>query len=126
MRWGKPGALVITAVAFGMAHYSAQRMLATTTLGLLLGLLVLQYRSIWPAMIAHFLHNAITVTAGHPDGLRPWLLRLGYPEAADAPIPTTWVIAAAVLVALGVLICLGSPRREHAASVPQPQAQATS
>src|SRR5574337_1093837 len=60
---GKAAAVGITALAFGMTHYSAQRLVPTTVLGLLLGLLVVQYGSIWPAMIAHFLHNAISVTA---------------------------------------------------------------
>lgn len=120
---GKTGSVVVVAIAFGMTHYSAQRLVTTTALGLLLGLLVVQYRSIWPAMIAHFLHNAISVTANHPDGLKPWLVRLGYPEAADASLPAGWVVAAAALVAIGVLICFISPRREPAAETLQPQVQ---
>ena len=121
---GKTGAVIVVAIAFGMAHYSAQRLVTTTALGLLLGLLVVQYRSIWPAMIAHFMHNAISVTANHPDGLKPWLVSLGYPEAADASMPGTWVVAAGALVAIGVLICLVSPRREQVAEALQPQMQA--
>jgi sodium transport system permease protein len=120
---GKSGAVVVVAIAFGMTHYSAQRLVTTTALGLLLGLLVVQYRSIWPAMIAHFMHNAISVTASHPDGLKPWLVSLGYPEAADASVPGTWVLAASVLVAVGVLICLVSPRREQTRKALEPQMQ---
>jgi len=121
---GKTGSVVVVAIAFGMTHYSAQRLVTTAVLGLLLGLLVVQYRSIWPAIIAHFMHNAVSITANHPAGLRPWLVGLGYPEAADAPVPGTWVVAAGVLVAIGVLICLLSPRREQPAKIPQPQVQA--
>ncbi|MBU0617461.1 MAG: CPBP family intramembrane metalloprotease, partial [Planctomycetes bacterium] len=121
---GKTGAVIVVAIAFGMTHYSAQRLVTTAVLGLLLGLLVVQYRSIWPAMIAHFMHNAISVTATHPDGLKPWLVSLGYPEAADASMPGTWVVAASALVAIGVLICLVSPRREQVAKALQPQMQA--
>jgi membrane protease YdiL (CAAX protease family) len=121
---GKTGAVVVVAIAFGMTHYSAQRFVTTAALGLLLGLLVVQYRSIWPAMIAHFMHNAISVTANHPDGLKPWLVSLGYPEAADASLPAAWVAAAGALLVIGVLICLVSPRREHVAEALRPQVQA--
>lgn len=103
---GKVGALLVTAIAFGMTHYSAQRMVATTALGLMLALLVVQYRSIWPAILAHFMHNAISVTASHPDGLKPLLTSLGFPDAAEADIPGMWVLAAAGLTALGIVICL--------------------
>lgn len=122
---GKSGAVVVVALAFGMTHYSAQRLVTATVLGLLLGLLAVQYRSVWPAMIAHFMHNALSITANHPEGLKPWLTRLGYPDAPGASLPGTWVIGAAVLVAIGVLICLVSPRREPQTRLPQPQAQAS-
>jgi len=109
---GKAGAVIVVALAFGMTHYSAQRMASSTALGLLLGLLVVQYRSIWPAMIAHFMHNAISVLAVHPAGLKPWLAGLGFGDDPGAMLPSTWVIGAAVLAAIGVLICVVSPRRE--------------
>lgn len=114
---GKAGALVVVSIAFGMAHYSAHRLVVTTSLGLLLGLLVLQYRSIWPAMLAHFMHNAMGVLASNPDGLQPWLERLGYSAGAQPP-PLGWVIAATSLVGVGVLICVAAPR-ERATSVAQ-------
>jgi membrane protease YdiL (CAAX protease family) len=120
---GKGGAVAVVAVAFGMTHYSAHRLVTTTALGLLLGLLVIQYRSIWPAMLAHFLHNAISITATHPDGLKPWLLRMGFSDEPTAGLPTAWVIGAAALMTIGVLICLISPRREAVGRLSQPQAQ---
>ena len=108
---GKLGAVAVVAIAFGMTHYSAQRMVTTTILGLVLGLLVVQYGSIWPAMIAHFMHNAISVLAAHPQGLQPWLeSEFGVGAAA---LPQNWVIGAAALSALGVTICLVFPRRER-------------
>jgi membrane protease YdiL (CAAX protease family) len=118
---GKISAVVVVALAFGMTHYSAHRMVSSTTLGLLLGLLVVQYGSIWPAMIAHFMHNAISITAARADGLKPWLMALGYPEASGAPLPDSWVIVATALVGIGVLICLVSPRREPAPTRSHPQ-----
>jgi len=120
---GKVGAVVVVAIAFGMAHYSAQRLVVATALGLLLGLLVLQYRSIWPAMILHFMHNAISITAHHPAGLKPLLVSLGFSDDPQAVVPGVWVVGASALVAVGVLICIASPRRERQAHLPQPQTQ---
>ena len=108
---GKAGAVVVVAIAFGMTHYSAQRMVVTTALGMLLGMLVVQYGSIWPAMIAHFMHNAISVLAVHPAGLKPWLFaHLGFTAES---LPLNWVWGAAALASLGVVICLFFPKRER-------------
>ncbi len=109
---GNAGAVVIVALAFGMAHYSAYRMIPTTVLGLILGTLVVRYQSIWPAMIAHFLHNALSILATHPLGLNRWLARYGFPAAgSDEVLPGAWVAAAAALALLGVLLCIVAPRR---------------
>ncbi len=121
---GKVGAVVVIAVAFAMAHYSAQRLVVTASLGLLLGLLVVQYHSVWPAMILHFMHNAISITAHHPEGLKPMLTSLGFFKEQDVTaVPGIWLVGAGALVVVGLLICLTSPRREQPAHVSQPQAR---
>ena len=75
---GKIWAVVVVAIAFGLFHVSAQRMLITSGLGILLGMLAIQFRSIWAPMLAHFLHNAISILRGHEHGLGPWLERIGF------------------------------------------------
>jgi len=105
--WG----VLVVAVAFGMNHHSAQRIALTTALGVLFGLLVVQYRSIFPAMIAHFMHNALTIMAGSNEGFRAMLSRIGYPTDPEAPMPTSWVAVAALVVTAGILICVFSPKR---------------
>lgn len=118
---GKTGAVVVVALAFGMTHYSAQRLVTTTALGLLLGMLVVQYGSIWPAMLAHLMHNALSILATHPAGLAPWLSRLGLAPDRPEGLPTGWIAVAAAVAGLGVLICLAAPRRERpATAVPAP------
>ena len=113
---GKPAAVALVAIAFGMSHYSAHRLVMTSALGLLLGLLVVQYGSIWPAMLAHLMHNAISVTVlTHPKAVAPYLTPLGFPLDPSADLPTAWVAVAGALSAIGVLICLLSPRRQPAA-----------
>ena len=121
--FGKPAALVIVSFAFGMTHYSAHKLIPTTALGMLLALLVLQYRSIWPAMLAHFMHNAISILASHPRGMGPWLGQFGFPTEAGETLPATWVIAAATVTCIGVLICTSHPQdRPESAAGPAEQA----
>lgn len=108
---GKVGSLAIVAIAFGVNHHSAHRLIGTAALGLLLGLLVLQHRSIWPAMLAHAMHNGITVLASSPDGLQEQLENWGLNAVEGAPIPPAWIAAALGLTALGTILCfVGTPR----------------
>lgn len=102
---GKVAAVAIVALAFGLFHYSAHRMIQTTLLGLLFGVLVVQFGSIWPAILAHFMHNALSVTFSRPDGLKPFLSGLGYP-ADGSPLPIAWVLPAALLAGVALTLCL--------------------
>lgn len=59
-------AVSLTAVIFGLGHYSVQGMLGvivTTLLGLVLGTAIVHRKSIWPAVIAHGLFDATTFLA---------------------------------------------------------------
>ncbi len=107
---GKVGAVLVVAIAFGLNHHSIHRMFITTGLGLLFGLLVVQYRSVWPAIVAHLLHNGIYVLSGHEDGLKPVLDRLGYAVGEHGVPALPWVVGAAILTATGIAICLLAPR----------------
>jgi len=111
---GRGAAVLTSALAFGLFHYTAHRFLVAAALGLLLALLVVQYRSIWPAMLAHFLHNAVTQTADREDGLKPLLERLGYvADAHGVPAPA-WALGAGVAALIGVLVCAFAPARNDA------------
>jgi ABC-2 type transport system permease protein/sodium transport system permease protein len=120
---GKVGAVLVVAVAFGVYHQSVHRLIVTSALGALFGLLVIQYRSIWPAMLAHFLHNGLSGLGARDDGLKPLLTRLGYAlnDAGLPPVP--WMIGAGVLLCIGVLLCVRITGREktleNAAVLPQ-------
>lgn len=109
---GRIWAVLVVAIAFGLFHVSAQRMLITTGLGVLLGLLAIQFRSIWAPMLAHFMHNAISILRGHDEGLGPWLKGIGF-NPVDGNPPDVWVWGALAAVAVGILICLFAARREE-------------
>lgn len=63
--------LPITAVAFGLFHMSAFRVLPTSFLGLVLCLITYRFRSIYPSMLLHFCHNFLSIIIGvyHIDPL---------------------------------------------------------
>lgn len=130
---GKIPAVLVVALAFGLNHYSAHRLVLTMGLGLLLGILAVQYRSIWPGVLAHAMHNAITVLLGRDDGLKPLLARAGLALEESAALPLAWVAAAAGLALAGVGLALlqreaqASSRSQLAPGAPEgPRRPATS
>ena len=113
---GKTMAVLAVAAAFGMAHYSVHRLVVTTALGVLLGLLVIQFRSIWPAMIAHMMHNTMILLITREDGLLPYAERFGFIQHSGESIapPPIWLAGAATLVLAGIALCLSAPRESKA------------
>lgn len=136
----RAGAIVVSAFAFGLFHYTLHKMAGTITLGLLLGLLAVQFRSIWPPMIVHMMHNGISLAVQHPgavpfidflsrfaDGLRslsralsrafPRLGRLddflgGLKYTENGPSDMLTLICGA-LVLVGVCLALFVPHRRR-------------
>jgi hypothetical protein len=62
-RVGAWPAIVASALAFALLHASLWSLLPLTVLGVGLGWLATRSRSLWPAVIAHVLYNAVLVTA---------------------------------------------------------------
>lgn len=86
-------AIGATAVVFGVFHLSIYRFLGTASLGILMGWMVWYTRSIWPAVLYHFLNNATSLLSA--DLLRmvgvdveaemtPWWLIVGSLLASGA------------------------------------------
>lgn len=112
--FGPVTAVLLAAAAFGVSHYMAHRLALTFMLGAVLGLLAMRNRSIWPAMIAHVLHNGLTLAGSRDALLKPTLTRLGYPTDPLAPAALPWMLAAASLLLSGLALCLRAPRRPRA------------
>lgn len=96
-------AVGLTAVIFGVFHLSIYRFLGTASLGLLMGWMVWQTRSIWPAVLYHLLNNACSVLS--EDALKA----LGVNTEAE-PLPI-WLLALslAMSVAGGLLLLRSQP-----------------
>jgi len=63
-------AVVASAVAFGVFHIDPTQILPSATLGLCLGVLAFRSKCVWPAVLAHSLHNVMIVLGGGA-----WLLQ---------------------------------------------------
>jgi membrane protease YdiL (CAAX protease family)/ABC-type Na+ efflux pump permease subunit len=111
LRWRSAWlAIVITAVVFGLFHVlsnsviALDRLLPTTLVGLVLGLLAWKSNSIWPGVLLHSLHNASVVFLGYYE---PQLRQLSWFPDQSSGLPWTWLVAS-LLVAVA---CLGALMR---------------
>lgn len=63
--FGEKKALIISALLFGLMHMNIEQFFYATLIGLLVGYLSLICDSIYPAMIVHFMNNALSVFASY-------------------------------------------------------------
>lgn len=105
MTWG--AAVIITALLFGLFHVflrgtlTFERLLPSTTMGLLLGVLCIRSGSIFPGMLLHFVHNGMLVTLAHYENrLGGW----GIDAANQKHLPAAWIAVALILMLLGLLM----------------------
>ncbi len=105
------GAVLATAVAFGLFHVvlaggaAPSRFLPSLLMGLLLGWITLRTRSILPAMLLHATHNSLLLTVVRYRGeLSSWTVG----QADASHLPASWLAASAVAVALGIALIVRS------------------
>lgn len=109
-RMSKSSALVLQALLFGAVHGSLVRLLPTAGLGLMLGWVCLKTRSIWPAVLAHFLTNAIAIM----------LETKGSPEVMETlSQPSAWAFAGLGAVGLGAFIIGRSSTAPALSKIPE-------
>lgn len=96
---GKWNAILLSALIFGIYHFIVDKLPITTLLGVLLGYICWQTRSILPGMIVHGLHNAISVLLP----LVRWPDWTGFNDPSSTHLPGRILIPAVVLFVLGLL-----------------------
>jgi sodium transport system permease protein len=94
-RIGATGAVVVTAIAFGLYHGSIYRFAPAALGGLLLGVVRAAGGSLWPAIAFHVANNAGVIVAMH----------YGYESPPPSPLPLA--VAAVALVGGGALVVRG-------------------
>jgi sodium transport system permease protein len=99
-RLGGMGAVIFTAVCFGLLHLDPYRLISTMFLGLLLGFIVLRTGSIYPAMLAHAANNALSFLVQKHESYFTGIGWLNLENSEFLPWPI--VTAAVILVAAGL------------------------
>ena len=102
-------AISISAIVFGLFHVlsnsvvAMDRLLPTTLVGLVLGILCYRSGSIVPGILLHMLHNGLIAFLAY---YQPELSKLSWFPQVDASIPASWIIASAIVSAIGITVLL--------------------
>ena len=74
-------AIIVTSLLFGVAHFAIQQSIITFAIGMILGVIALETRSIFPCMLYHITHNSISILLPRVDAaivegspVLPWVL----------------------------------------------------
>jgi sodium transport system permease protein len=101
-------ALIVVSLAFAMFHQSVHRLIVTFALGLVLGLLSLRDGSIWPGMIAHLMHNGLSLLVTSDSPLKHWVESWGMVIPTELghemSIPTGMIVVCFGLVLAGLFL----------------------
>lgn len=102
-------AIIGSAVVFGVFHFFIFKFPVTMILGVVLGYLCWQSRSILPGVIAHLLHNGLGVSAAfYPQ----WRINLGVSATDEwAHLPTTLLVVGTMVFVGGIWIMRGETRQ---------------
>ena len=97
-RWGAGVGILITSILFGVLHMDLIQGTFAAAMGMFLGYLALQSRSIIPAMVCHAANNTISTVATYvgADGLSA--------DAADAPVESDTVAFNLILLAASATV----------------------
>jgi sodium transport system permease protein len=106
-RWGAAGAILTSALLFGIAHSSIYRLLPTFVLGILMGYAAWRTRSIVSSILIHTLNNGVAATLVYYASSYPAL------EGWDKQkfLPWSWTLGGAVILSAGMaLLYWGGPK----------------
>lgn len=98
------GAIVLSALLFGVFHLMLPRVLTTTVLGLFLGWVVLRSGGIGPAILLHALNNGAALA-----------LAWSFPELETDAMPWGWALPAAGVSVVVGLFLVARTHFDHAA-----------
>ncbi len=105
--------LVGVAIVFALYHALIYRFAITALLGLALAYLCWQSRSVFPAMLAHAMHNGMVILVSRTEWITR-VLRLDDPQLTGLPLSLVLPACGLMLVSIGLLATLRQ-RPDHAA-----------
>ena len=100
-------AIVGAALLFGAFHVVVrdalfiERLIPSTLMGLVLGLVYYRSASVFPGMLLHVIHNGLLISIGH---FEKQLSQWGIGTQEQQHLPALWLAGATVVVATGMLI----------------------
>lgn len=106
-------AIIATSVLFGLFHIFVgnilmfERMIPSTFLGLLLGLICIRTGSIYPGMLLHVIHNGLMITMAHHENL---LQEWGVGMSEQEHLPSHWLGIALIPIVLGITLLVFTRR----------------
>jgi sodium transport system permease protein len=99
-------AILISAILFGLAHAAIQQSIVTFVVGMVLGVIAVETRSLIPCVLYHATHNSITVLLSKVDTatvenspILPWFL-----YSSDGVAYQYSLIPALIATAVGFLL----------------------
>jgi sodium transport system permease protein len=118
-RFGKAGAVVVVAVAFGILHLDPYRFLSTSFLGLILGFIAVESGSVFPAMLAHATNNALSyIVQQHSE----WFDKQDWLDLEKANhLPWYVMLGSAALLVVGYIWMTNVGTRRNPLSPDSPQ-----
>lgn len=106
--------IVAAAVIFSVFHFMVERMPLTLLLGVVLGYVCWQTRSILPGMLMHAMHNAWPLVVSSLDERVPRALGLAEGDPPPNHISVAVLLGAMVIFAIGVLMVRSLSRADVA------------
>jgi sodium transport system permease protein len=120
-RYSAVWAVLISSIMFGLMHVltsnvlAIERFLPTTFMGLLLGVIAVRTKSIWPGMLLHSLHNGLLLCMSHySDELKRWNILV----EEDRHLPESWLIFAGLGLVIAFLSIWLTTRKWNAPGDP--------
>ncbi len=108
-KFGALWAVIGSALLFGLMHVltsnmlSVERMLPSTFMGLVLGLVAWKTGSLWPGIALHALHNGLLLSVGHG---KSYLEKLGIGLEENSHLPALWLLCGSAATIIGMVLLL--------------------
>lgn len=104
--WGIIIAILVSGLFFGLFHLQAANIMPLATLGVVLAVMTWLSGSIWPAIFAHFINNAMAVIIGinFPE--------LFFQDIDYESLPPFWVLIASILLTCLIIYAMLKGRKE--------------
>ncbi|WP_069129982.1 type II CAAX endopeptidase family protein [Rhodohalobacter halophilus] len=95
--WGIFIAIIVSGLIFGLFHLQVPNLLPLASLGILLAVMTWLSRSLWPAIVAHFVNNggAVLLATTYPE--------LAFGDVTAESLPSVWLLLVSIILTGGVI-----------------------